>query len=145
MDQLLALRARNTVSPEMCYRWYKEDSRSIRAAQLVWINDHNYLLREVHHQYFLRAPARKAASHCFSDRKILNSHPVFQIHAIQKCYINRLRQYRIQAPVDITGKKELYKHWVTLTKVGRYCSKWNGNNRLTKRKGKLLMPTAIRL
>lgn len=56
-----------------------------------------------------------------------------------------LRQYRIQAPVDITGKKALYKHGVTLTKADLLdCTKWNGN-RLIKRKRKLVMPTAIRL
>lgn len=83
-----------------------------------------YLWREVHHQYFLLAPARMAASHCFSaeaDTKILRNHPVFQIHAIQKPYIKRVRHYRFQAPVDITGKKELYKLCITLTEVGRYC------------------------
>lgn len=51
--------------------------------------------RKKHHQYFLTAPARKEASHCFSvqvDRKILHKHSLVLLHAIQKPYINILRQ-----------------------------------------------------
>lgn len=125
-------------------RW--SDSRSISAAQLVWINDHNYLLREVHHQYpsepllarrpHIAAQVRQAEKYC---RPILYFRSMLLRNFIlisEECTEFR-HLWILQVKRNCI---EIVLHWPEQVDM-----EWNSNKRLTKRKCKLLMPRAIRL
>lgn len=125
-------------------RW--SDSRSISAAQLVWINDHNYLLREVHHQYssepllarrpHIAAQVRQAEKYC---RPILYFRSMLLRNFIlisEEC--TEFRQlWILQVKRNCI---EIVLHWPEQVDM-----EWNSNKRLTKRKCKILMLRAIRL